>query len=127
VGDESASASNGGENPAFSFPNRPSGILFFFFFTVLFFTHFKRGTSLISKVLLFIKKKTAALTFKHSIILLVAQGISNSLYGIQRMTSDCEDVRMLVQALAAKIELSWKVSREQRTKKAPNSYPAVSI
>ena len=25
------------------------------------------------------------------------------------MTSDCEDVRMLIQALAAKIELSWKV------------------
>ena len=37
------------------------------------------------------------------------KGVSNSLFGIQRMTSDCEDVRMLVQALAAKIELSWKV------------------
>jgi hypothetical protein len=29
---------------------------------------------------------------------------------------------MLVQALAAKIELSWKVSRGQRTKKASYSY-----
>ena len=38
------------------------------------------------------------------------KGVSNSLFGIQRMTSDCEDVRMLVQALAAKIELSWKVT-----------------
>lgn len=29
------------------------------------------------------------------------------------MTSDCEDVRMLVQALAAKIELSWKLLSAQ--------------
>ena len=29
------------------------------------------------------------------------------------MTSDCEDVRMLVQALAAKIELSWKLLSSQ--------------
>lgn len=43
----------------------------------------------------------------HSLI--DPQGISNSLFGVQRMTSDCEDVRRLMQALAAKIELSWKL------------------